>query len=246
MSSIRVLIVDDEPDLALTLAAALEKLHDEFIVDTACDFAAAISTIKEIPYALLISEHKMRDLNGLDLARAVSRISPDTQIVLMTSQSSPDLQITVDLLGFLGCLDKPFSLAQIRELLLPIIHGASTIRRVLVFDRDKDLLHLHRDALWRAGYKLYEATTIDATREFLAQRPFDAFLCVIGSAGMDIVHLLRHRIGHLNQLGSPTVVVSAESGYRSICENMGIEFYLETPVATGTLVTLLDRLTEKR
>ena len=42
------------------------------------------------------------------------------------------------------------------------------------------------------------------------------------------------------------VMVSAEAQYRDMCEEMGADFFLEKPVAVGTLVALVDRLTTRR
>jgi hypothetical protein len=39
------------------------------------------------------------------------------------------------------------------------------------------------------------------------------------------------------------IIMSAYPRYRPFCEEMGVDFYLEKPVAISTLLTLVERLT---
>ena len=71
---IRVLIVDDEPKVALTVAANLGWLGAGIVVDTAHSFADAFSRVQRNQYALLIVDYDIPGLSGLDLARAEGRI----------------------------------------------------------------------------------------------------------------------------------------------------------------------------
>ena len=96
MPPLHVLIVDDEPTVALTLANSLAKLRTEFVVDTAHSFAEALPQAQRTVYKLLITDYKLPGLNGLDLARAVRCISPETHIVLMTGYGSQKLRDTVE------------------------------------------------------------------------------------------------------------------------------------------------------
>jgi hypothetical protein len=41
-------------------------------------------------------------------------------------------------------------------------------------------------------------------------------------------------------------MISGYAQYRDTCEEMGADFFLEKPVAVGTLVALVDRLTARR
>jgi two-component system, response regulator, stage 0 sporulation protein F len=114
MQSKRLLVVDDEPAVAMVLAENLEKVDDEYVVETAHSGDEALTKIEEGAYALVITDYKMPGMSGLDLVRAVHDVSPGTQVVLMTAYGSSDLRDTVDHLGLSGYLDKPFTMEQIR------------------------------------------------------------------------------------------------------------------------------------
>lgn len=244
MPSTRILVVDDEPIVALTLAASLKKLRNDIVVDTAHSFVEAFAHVQQIAYMLLIIDYEMPGLNGLDLARAVGRISPDTRIVLMAARGTQALRDTVELLDLFSYLEKPFTLREIRELLGHVANGRTTVRRVLLMEGHDGLRRLYREALWNAGYKVYEAPSLESARTLLDHRRFDVFLCSLDMDVLRAIDLIREQADRLGHSDTQIIAISAEGGHRGMCEQIGVEFYLETPVATDPLVTLLDRLTE--
>ena len=42
--------------------------------------------------------------------------------------------------------------------------------------------------------------------------------------------------------GAQVIMVSSHPQYRQVCKKIGVDFFLEKPVAIGTLVALVDRL----
>jgi DNA-binding response OmpR family regulator len=86
-----VLIVDDEPVIADTLAAILT--HHGFAAMSAYDAETALELAAVIPPELLISDVMMPGRSGVDLAIAIKEAVPDCQVLLFSGQAS-----TVDLL----------------------------------------------------------------------------------------------------------------------------------------------------
>ena len=70
-----ILIVDDEPEVALLLAEILEE--DDHRVDTADNGAAALDKLRDGRYDLIISDLKMPQLDGPGLYREISRRHPE-------------------------------------------------------------------------------------------------------------------------------------------------------------------------
>lgn len=121
----RVLIVDDEPKVVNALAASLSSAGNAYDVETANNADEALEKIQQGLYTLLITDYIMPEMNGLDLARAVRLVSPETQVVLMTAYGTDGLRNTAE--GELdGFLDKPFSVAQIREIVSRAIGQTQT------------------------------------------------------------------------------------------------------------------------
>lgn len=115
MSSKRILIVDDDQTILRLLEYSLKKLGADYEISTAMDSLDALNKIENNNFDVVIADYMMPELTGVDLARAVRRISPHTQVVLMTAYGTKGLRDTTEFLGFDAYLDKPFSLEEIRN-----------------------------------------------------------------------------------------------------------------------------------
>jgi DNA-binding response OmpR family regulator len=118
-----------------------------------------------------------------------------------------------------------------------------TAPRILVMEDNTDLLRLYGKALSRASYQVYPVTTIQEAQHLLTQCHFDLFLCDIHMGDGLGTNLLRRHMDWLRGQGTQIVVASAQSQYRPMCEEMGVDFYLEKPIALETLLTMVKRLT---
>jgi CheY-like chemotaxis protein/predicted regulator of Ras-like GTPase activity (Roadblock/LC7/MglB family) len=116
MANKRVLIVDNDKDISLMLQHSLKMLGPEYEVVTVADTVTAISLIEKEPFAVVITDYMMPVMTGIDLAMAVRRISPETQVVLMTAYGTNSLRDTTKFLGLDGYLDKPFPLERVQEI----------------------------------------------------------------------------------------------------------------------------------
>jgi DNA-binding response OmpR family regulator len=82
----RVLLVDDEPDLNLTLKITLEE--NGFKVDSFTDPLSALENFKgEVAgmYELLILDMKMPNMNGFELYRQIKKIDDKVKICFLTA-----------------------------------------------------------------------------------------------------------------------------------------------------------------
>ncbi len=251
MQKKRVLIVDDEPTVTMTLAAGLEKLGDVYEVETAQNGEAALKKIRAKPYALLITDYKMPGMSGLDLVQTVHQISPATQIVLMTAYGSSELQQEMENLGLNGYLDKPFTVDQMRSLVKNTVgseqdNDSQSIRQILILEDDDHLRRIFSRALRKGDYDVYTAATLEEAHELLESMRFDIFLCDVHIGDGRGTDLLREKSASLQEQGTQTVMISADARYRSLTEELGVEFYLEKPIDLQPLVTLIDRLSQAR
>ena len=118
MNKRRILIVDDDPDLLHLLEHSIASYCAECEVVRASDGHAALEQLDGQPFDLILTDYQMPGMNGLELASTVHRRSPGTPVVLITAhRNSGWLQDRARSLDLVGYLQKPFSLAHIRELL---------------------------------------------------------------------------------------------------------------------------------
>jgi CheY-like chemotaxis protein/predicted regulator of Ras-like GTPase activity (Roadblock/LC7/MglB family) len=116
MGNKRVLIVDNDKDISLMLQHSVRMLGPEYEVVTVSDSVTAISLIEKEAFAVVITDYMMPVMTGVDLAMVVRRISPDTQVILMTAYGTSNLRDTSKFLGLDGYLDKPFPLERVQEI----------------------------------------------------------------------------------------------------------------------------------
>ncbi len=82
----RVLIVDDEPDIASSLKIGLEcDEDDEFKVDTFNDSIEALSNYKTGHYDLIILDIKMPKMDGFVLYHEIKKIDDSVKIFFLTA-----------------------------------------------------------------------------------------------------------------------------------------------------------------
>jgi CheY-like chemotaxis protein len=123
----RILIVDDEEMIRVLLKRQGATLRPGYQIDVAPDGFIALTLLQHQPFDLLLTDHEMPGINGLELAQQVRRTWPDTRIVLMSSYSLPQLLASEGPVDFDGYVQKPFILTQIFDKVEPLI-GRKTVK----------------------------------------------------------------------------------------------------------------------
>jgi PAS domain S-box-containing protein len=88
---VRVLLVDDEPDLADVAATFLEREDERFTVDTATGAEEALSVLTDREVDCIVSDYDMPGQNGIDLLESVREDYPDLPFVLFTGKGSEEV-----------------------------------------------------------------------------------------------------------------------------------------------------------
>jgi two-component system response regulator PilR (NtrC family) len=122
-------------------------------------------------------------------------------------------------------------------------NGSLTPNRILIMEDNPDLRHLYSKALRKFGYEVHSAATLQEARDFLETSRFDVFLCDIQVGSERGTDLLLEQRSLLSQSDTQVVILSAYPRYRPITDELGVDFYLEKPVALDTLLTMVKRLT---
>ena len=130
----RVLVVEDEPDLAAAIALSLRR--DGYAVDIADDGSSALDRAGINDYDLVCLDLGLPDCDGLDVCRSVLTMDRPAEasaprILMLTARSGVDDRIRGLDHGADDYLVKPFSLgelgARVRALLRRDTSGASSV-----------------------------------------------------------------------------------------------------------------------
>lgn len=85
---IRTLIVDDSLELAMKLRELLRTMPEVETLGVALDGAEAVRVSAHLRPELVIMDVQMPEMNGIDAARAIAGVSPESR-VLLTSAFGP-------------------------------------------------------------------------------------------------------------------------------------------------------------
>jgi len=91
MSSIRVLVVDDNAPFQRFVCSTLENRPDLQIIGKASDGLEAVQKAAELQPDLIFLDVGLPTLNGIEAARQIRKLAPRSQILFLSQESSPDV-----------------------------------------------------------------------------------------------------------------------------------------------------------
>jgi DNA-binding NtrC family response regulator len=107
----RILIVDDEDSLLLTLVANLEL--EGFEVIGAEDAARALELLHQQVFDLVLTDIRMPGMNGVELFRTIRSLNPQMPVILMTGFAIEGVVDEAILEGAFAVLPKPFDIEHV-------------------------------------------------------------------------------------------------------------------------------------
>ena len=108
---IRVLVVDDEPNIVDVITMALR--HDGFTVHSASSGAEAIKAVSSFHPHLMVLDIMLGDMEGFDVARRLSSERLDVPILFLTARDATEDKVRGLTVGGDDYVTKPFSLEEL-------------------------------------------------------------------------------------------------------------------------------------
>jgi DNA-binding NarL/FixJ family response regulator len=104
-SSIRVLVVEDNEPFRRFVCATL-SIRPEFQISEASDGLEAVQRASELKPALIVLDIGPPSLNGIEAARRIRTLTPESTILFLSQESSADVVQEALCLGALGFVIK--------------------------------------------------------------------------------------------------------------------------------------------
>ena len=102
----RILIIDDNETLASGLVLMLNRMgHDAVTVNTG---SKGLASIENKDYELIVTDFRMKEMDGLELLREIKQRWPAKDVVVMTAFGSVDIAVEAMKLGAVDFISKPF------------------------------------------------------------------------------------------------------------------------------------------
>lgn len=105
-SDVRVLVVDDEPDVRLLVRGVLETEPRFTVVGEAADGSEALALFDELRPDAIVLDYRMPDLNGLEVADRILRAHPSTPVILFSAFLDDATRVEAQHIGVSRCLSK--------------------------------------------------------------------------------------------------------------------------------------------
>ena len=115
----KILIVEDEPDLRETIRISLVKEH--FVVETAADYFSALDKVNDYDYDCILLDIMLPGGSGLDLLRELTRLHRSDSVLIISAKDSLDDKVEGLELGADDYLTKPFHLAELNARVKSVI-----------------------------------------------------------------------------------------------------------------------------
>lgn len=115
---VRVLIIEDENLIRWSLRQRLEECG--YQVSEAQDGAEAADRLAEGPYDLVLLDHRLPDVTGLDLLRRIRETNQDLLVIMITAYGKIEDAVAAVKLGAFDYVTKPFNM----DALLHIVEKA--------------------------------------------------------------------------------------------------------------------------
>jgi DNA-binding NarL/FixJ family response regulator len=127
VAPVRVLLVDDYERFRQFVYSTLGKIRELQVVGEASDGLEAVQKAKELQPDLILLDIGLPSLNGIEAARRIRKVSPESKILFLTAESSVDVVQEALSLGALGYIRKASAWSELLAAVEAVILGKAFV-----------------------------------------------------------------------------------------------------------------------
>lgn len=128
-----VLVVDDEKTVCNSCKKILTR--EGYNVDVALSGEEALSKVKGNEFDVLITDWKMPQLDGIEVAKRIKKENPNIAVVMITGYPSVETSIQAMRSGISDYVPKPFTPAELSDAMIRALAKGQAVPANLVLDR---------------------------------------------------------------------------------------------------------------
>ena len=231
MTTLKILVVDDDVDVADSLADVLElRGHD---VTTVYDSAEAVEVFTHERFDIAFMDVMMPGKNGVESFLEIRKVKPDARVVMMTGFSVQHLLDQALEQGAAGVLHKPVAVDDVLAMLDDLQRPSETKALVLVADSDADFAEDLRRRVLERGHEAHIAKTGQEAIAILRDEQLDLMILELNLpviSGLEVYYEMK-RLGRV----VPTIILGAGPKDRGHAERC-----LRDPTVSGILFKPFD------
>ncbi|MFP4371511.1 MAG: response regulator [Halanaerobium sp.] len=204
----KVLIVDDEKNIRLTLKTALSKAGYE--VETAVNGEDGLSKLEEEGFPVILLDMKMPGMDGIQFLKEITNEDLETKVIMITGYGSVETAVETLKLGAVDYLRKPFKPEEIISIVEDVFERYEVENNEKEVESFEEYIMLAKNAInkrdfSRAKEMLQKATSINSEKP----EPFNL---------LGIIYEMQHKQGEAMKMYRAALAL--EPGYKPANDNI--------------------------
>lgn len=121
----RIMVIDDDNIVGKVLRAVLEQ--EGYEIELFFNPSRALTRMKEEPFNVVITDLKMKGMNGLDLVRTIKEEHPETKVIMVTAFASVEIVVEALRRKVDDFFAKPVRIADIKDCISRLLSETSDV-----------------------------------------------------------------------------------------------------------------------
>ena len=113
MNSYRIMVIDDEKIVGDMAKLSLEQ--EGYAVETFLNAEPALARLKEEKFDVVVTDLKMKGIDGMEVLRTVKKLYPDTKVIMITAFANLDAAIAALRAEVHDFFPKPVKIKELKE-----------------------------------------------------------------------------------------------------------------------------------
>lgn len=132
----RILIIDDEKTICLSLKEGLKDLG--YKVEGALDGGNGIKKVNDFKPHVIFLDMRLGNENGLELLKTIKTIDNDVEIVIMTAYGNIETAVTAIKNGAFDYIKKPFDLEEIDIIISKAFDSLNMKKKIYLLEKERE------------------------------------------------------------------------------------------------------------
>ena len=179
----RILIIDDERPILLTLEALLGR-HG-FETETAATAAAGLKALKNKPASLVLLDLQLPDIQGLEILDQIKAEQPETQVIVLTAHDTLANAIESIKRGAYHFVSKPYAPEELLSLVEKALEKQSLLKETQTLRKKTEELEKRLELAETRFTPVFKSKSMQEIEELVnAMAPSEANVLITGESGV--------------------------------------------------------------
>jgi len=236
----RILVVDDERSMRVTLAAILRD--EGYDVTTAATGEEAVTLCSQECFSVVLMDVRMPGIDGVEAFRKIRRHQQGVRVILMSAYSVDALRDAALDEGAIAMLPKPLDVDQVVDLIRDVTGTA-----ILVVEKDEETANALQLHLREEGYRVTVTGSPHDALELVEQIRFDLIFVDVNLPAMNGLELYL-AIRQITPAAVAIMIAGMEAEFEALAQEAvrrNAYTIMRKPLDIDNVLGLLRRITQR-